>query len=112
MTTRRIKWPTPIRMKLLTFRSPHFTPDETLDFIAQFIVETEDVLSNPIVSRHYTEEYGEFKGISRIVVRKFSVYFEVLAQLSILGPIKPCPNWNVSFIRALQPSVHHAMLTA
>ena len=75
-------------MKLLTFRSPHFTPDETLDFIAQFIVETEDVLSNPIVSRHYTEEYGEFKGISRIVVRKFSVYFEVLGHDVVILAVK------------------------
>ena len=88
MTTRRIKWPTPIRMKLLTFRSPHFTPDETLDFIAQFIVETEDVLSNPIVSRHYTEEYGEFKGISRIVIRKFRVYFEVLGHDVVILAVK------------------------
>ena len=77
MTARRIIWLSPIRLKLLTFRSPHFTPDETLDFIAPFILETEDVLSNPIVSQHYTEECGEFKGISRIVIPEFRVYFEV-----------------------------------
>jgi len=46
VTTRRIMWPSPIRLKLLAFRSPHFTPDETLDFIAQFILGTEDILSN------------------------------------------------------------------
>ena len=88
MTTRRIIWPSPIRLKLFTFRSPHFTPDETLDFIAQFILETEDVLSNSKVSRHYTEEYGEFKGISRNVIRKFRVYFEVLGHDVVILAVK------------------------
>lgn len=88
MTTRRIIWPNPIRLKLLTFKSHHFSPDETLDFIAQFILETEDVLSNPMVGRHYTEEYGEFKGISRIVIRKFRVYFEVLGHDVVILAVK------------------------
>lgn len=88
MTTRRIIWPTPIRLKLLTFKSHHFLPDETLDFISQFILETEDVLSNPIVGRHYTEEYGEFKGISRIVIRKFRVYFEVIGHDVVILAVK------------------------
>ena len=88
MTTRRIIWPSPIRLKLLTFKSPHFTPDETLDFISQFILETEGVLSNPMVSRHYTEEYGEFKGISRIVIRKFKVYFEVSGHDVVILAVK------------------------
>jgi mRNA-degrading endonuclease RelE of RelBE toxin-antitoxin system len=88
VTTRRIIWPTPIRLKLLTFKSHHFLPDETLDFISQFILETEVVLSNPIVGRHYTEEYGEFKGISRIVIRKFRVYFEVLGHDVVILAVK------------------------
>jgi plasmid stabilization system protein ParE len=40
------------------------------------ILEAEDLLNNPIISRVYTEENGEYKGVSRIVVRKFRIYFE------------------------------------
>lgn len=63
-------------------------PDETLDYIAQFIMETEGVLSNLTVSQHYTEEFGEFKGISRIVIRKFRVYFEVSGHDVVILAVK------------------------
>lgn len=56
MTSRHVTWPSPVRNKLLTFRSPHFTPEETLAFIAQFILNTEDILTNEIVGQFYTEE--------------------------------------------------------
>lgn len=76
MTNRYVTWPSPVRRQLLTFRSPHFTPEETLDFIAQFILDVEDHLTNEIVGRFYTEERGQYRGISRVVVRGFKVYFE------------------------------------
>ena len=68
MTSRSVIWPRPIRTKLRFFRSPHFTLDETFEFIAQFILETEQLLSNSVVSRCYTEGHGEFKGGKRLPV--------------------------------------------
>lgn len=88
MIKRQIIWPTPIRRKLLAFRSYHFTPDETLDFITQFIMETQDILSNLVISRYYTEEHGDFKGISRIVIRKFKVYFEISGNDVVILAVK------------------------
>ncbi|MNC56213.1 hypothetical protein D3C75_1057940 [compost metagenome] len=50
--------------------------EETFDFISQFILETEVVLSNSIISKAYTEEYGTYEGLTRIVVKRFRIYFE------------------------------------
>ena len=88
MTSRRVIWPSPIRMKLLSFESIHFTSDETLDFIAHFVLETEQALLNPVISQYYTEDHGEFQGVSRIVIRKFKVYFELIGYDAVILAIK------------------------
>ena len=88
MNGRRVIWPGPIRAKLVSFRSPHFTPEETSDFIAQFILETEDFLLNPLISRLYTEERGEFKGVSRCVIRGFRVYSELVDNDVVILAVK------------------------
>ncbi len=41
-----------------------------------WISEIEKLLLNPVISRTYTEEYGEYKGVSRIIVSKFKVYYK------------------------------------
>jgi plasmid stabilization system protein ParE len=51
-------------------------PSETLDFISQLVLETEELLKNPFVGKVYTEEFGKYKGISRIVIKKFQIYFK------------------------------------
>jgi hypothetical protein len=40
------------------------------------ITETEKFLKNPIVGKTYTEEFGKYKGISRIIVKKFKIYYK------------------------------------
>jgi hypothetical protein len=40
------------------------------------ILETEAVLFIPVLSKAYTEESGPYAGLSRIVVKKFRIYFE------------------------------------
>ncbi|WP_099364468.1 type II toxin-antitoxin system RelE/ParE family toxin [Fredinandcohnia onubensis] len=76
MKTRKVIWTPAVRKKLVEFRSPRFTPEETMDFISQFVLETEDLLNIPLIGKAYTEEFGIYKGISRMVIRKFQVYFE------------------------------------
>jgi Plasmid stabilization system protein len=76
MKKRELVWTPAVRSKLARFRSERFTPEETLDFIAEFILETEALLSTPALSKAYTEESGAFAGLSRIVIKKFRVYFE------------------------------------
>ncbi|MBM7634016.1 type II toxin-antitoxin system RelE/ParE family toxin [Geomicrobium sediminis] len=76
MTNRNIIWPPAVKKKLLKFRSEHFTPEETLDFISQVVLEIEDTLKNPILGQTYTEESGSYKGISHMVIKKFRIYFE------------------------------------
>jgi len=61
----------------MLFRSEHFTPEETFDYISQIIIETESLLLNPIFGKAYTEISGDYAGLSRVVVKKFRVYFEV-----------------------------------
>jgi plasmid stabilization system protein ParE len=76
MATRNVIWTPAVREKLIEFRSLRFTPEETLDFICQLILETEDLLKNSLIGKAYTEEFGKYKGISRIVIKKFQVYFK------------------------------------
>lgn len=76
MNSRNIIWLPNVRDKLTKFRSPRFTPEETFDFISQIVLETEDLLKNAVVGRTYTEESGEYKGVSRVVIKKFRIYFE------------------------------------
>lgn len=88
MTDRRVVWPSPVRAKLLSFRSPRFTPEETFDFITQVALEAEQTLINPVVSQHYTEDRGQFRGISRMMIRGFKVYFEVIDDEVVILAIK------------------------
>ncbi|HHY74407.1 MAG TPA: type II toxin-antitoxin system RelE/ParE family toxin [Bacillus bacterium] len=76
MCERNIVWLPIVIEKLKGYRSIRFTPEETFDFIAHFILETEDLLTNKVIGKAYTEEFGKYKGISRIVIKKFRVYFE------------------------------------
>ncbi|MEH7345812.1 hypothetical protein V7122_18370 [Bacillus sp. JJ1532] len=62
--------------KLFTLQSIHFTPEETKDFLINLVLEVEDLLLNPILSKSYMEEFGRFIGISRVIVRKFCIYYE------------------------------------
>lgn len=76
MTPRTLVWLPAVRNKLVQFRSERFSPEETFEFISQFVLETEAVLSNPLLGKAYTEEGGTYSGLSRIVIRRFRVYFE------------------------------------
>jgi hypothetical protein len=92
VNTRNIIWLPSVKNKLTQYRSENFSPEETLDFISHIILETEDLLKNPVLSKAYTEEFGEYKGVSRIVVRNFRIYFESygndIAIVAILFPGK------------------------
>jgi len=91
--SRDIVWLPNVIQRLKEFRSPRFTPEETLDFISQIVLETEGLLLNNIFRKSYTEEYGKYKGISRIVIKKFRIYFEHgennIIILAILFPGEP-----------------------
>ncbi|WP_438444207.1 hypothetical protein [Gorillibacterium sp. sgz5001074] len=73
---RVVLWPPAVRYKLSQFRSERFSPEETYDFLSQFILEAEAVLANPMIAQSYTEESGTYVGLSRIVVKRFRIYFE------------------------------------
>lgn len=93
MGFRNVIWTPAVREKLISFRSERFTPEETLDFISQMILETEDLLKNPIISRIYTEEFGKYKGISRIVVKKFQMYLKQVGNdIVIMAVLFPGEN--------------------
>lgn len=70
MYNRNVIWSPAVKQKLTQFRSERFTPEETFDFVSQFILETEALLENYIIGKSYTEEFGKYKGISRVVVKK------------------------------------------
>lgn len=90
MNSRKVVWLPLVRDKLVQYRSIRFTPEETFDFISQIVLETEDLLKNPVLGKAYTEEFGKYKGISRIVVRRFRVYFkEINNEIIILAILFP-----------------------
>ncbi|MDO9536540.1 MAG: type II toxin-antitoxin system RelE/ParE family toxin [Bacillota bacterium] len=78
MSYRNIIWLPTVRKKLIQYRSYRFTPEETLDYISQIVLETENLLKNPVIGRTYTEELGDYKGMSRVVIRRVKVYFELI----------------------------------
>lgn len=83
-------WTPVVREKLIKFRSERFTPEETLNYISQIIIKTEDLLKNPIIGKTYTEEFGKYKGISRIVVKKFKIYYKQIDDdIVIIGLLFP-----------------------
>lgn len=70
MYNRNVIWSPAVKQKLTQFMRERFTPEETFDFVSQFILETEALLENYIIGKSYTEEFGKYKGISRVVVTK------------------------------------------
>jgi len=93
MGTRKVIWTPAVREKLIGFRSSRFTPEETFDFISQLVLETEDLLKNPFIGKVYTEEFGKFKGISRVVIKKFQIYFkQVNNDIVIIAIMFPGEN--------------------
>lgn len=84
----KVIWTTPVRDKLLSFRSEHFTDEETYDFIVQVILETEDLLLNPVLGKTYVEEFGEYKGVSRVIIRRVRVYYEQAGNEIVVVAVK------------------------
>ncbi|MFA9556394.1 hypothetical protein ACERII_03665 [Evansella sp. AB-rgal1] len=78
MYARNVIWSPAVMEKLTLFRSKRFTPEETLDFISQFIIEAENVLEDDIIGKSYTEEFGKYKGIFRVVVKRFREYYKLI----------------------------------
>ena len=76
MPVRKVIWLPRVRIKLLEYRSPYFTPEETLEYIGKFIKEVENLLGNSIFNMSPKEELGLYKGINRIIVGKFRIYYE------------------------------------
>jgi len=87
MNERKVIWPEPILGKLHSFSSEHYTAEESYDHIVQFILETEDLLLNPVIGKTYTEEFGEFKGLTRIVVKRFRVYYKAIDDLIVIAAV-------------------------
>lgn len=90
MNNRNVIWLPTAKEKLIQYRRERFSAEETLDFISQIILETEDLLRNPVIGRSYTEEFGKYIGISRIVIRRFRIYYQLINKdiviLAILFP--------------------------
>lgn len=72
----RVLWPKPVQDKLFSYESTHFTKAVTRRYLTNLVLQTENLLLNPVLSKTYTEEYGFYQGVSRIVVNKFKVYYE------------------------------------
>jgi hypothetical protein len=93
MDGRNVIWSPTVKDKLTQFRSERFTPEETFDFITQFILETEYLLENRIIGKTYTEEFGKYKGITRVIVKKFRVYYKLIGNdFVILAVLFPAEN--------------------
>lgn len=78
MYDRNIIWSPAVKEKLTQFRSERYTPEETLDLIPQLNIETEEILKNRIIAKTYTEEIGKYKGITRVVIKRFRVYYKLI----------------------------------
>ncbi|MBS4030903.1 MAG: type II toxin-antitoxin system RelE/ParE family toxin [Clostridiales bacterium] len=72
----RVLWPKPVQDKLFSYESRHFTKEVTQRYLTGLVLQFENILLNHILSKTYTEEYGVYQGVSRIVVSKFKVYYE------------------------------------
>jgi len=93
MYERNVIWSPAVKEKLTQFRSERFTAEETLDFICQFILDTEELLKNNVIGKSYTEEFGEYKGISRMVIKRFRVYYKLINHdIVILAVLFPGEN--------------------
>ena len=74
--------------KLRQYKSEYYTEDETREFIRKLSEEVEVLLLNPILSQRYTEEQGEYEGISRMIFRKFKIYYEKVDSYIIILAVK------------------------
>lgn len=89
MDSRNIIWTPVVRKKLTGFRNENFTVAETLKHISQIISETENLLKNPIIGT----EFGVYKGISRVVIRKFKIYYkQINNDIVVIGILYPGEN--------------------
>ncbi|UJF31853.1 hypothetical protein [Paenibacillus hexagrammi] len=84
MKSLQLIWLPAVRNKLVTFRSVRYTPEETLDYISQLILEVESLLTKPVLNKPYTEETGAYAGLSHIVIKKFRIYFQQVDQTVII----------------------------
>ncbi len=51
------------------------------------------MLSNPILSRSYIEESGDYKGVARVVVNRFKLYYELDEnEITIVAVLFPGEN--------------------
>lgn len=93
MNERNVIWSPAVKEKLTQFRSEKYTHEETFDYISRFILEIEELLANSIIVKSYTEEIGKYKGISRMVVKKFRVYYKFTQNdVVILAVLFPGEN--------------------
>ncbi|MCW3490019.1 type II toxin-antitoxin system RelE/ParE family toxin [Dethiobacter alkaliphilus] len=76
MSERNVVWLPSVRSKLLHYRNERFTPEDTLGFVSQIVLETDRLLKNPVLGRTYTEESGTYQGVSRVLIRNFRIYYE------------------------------------
>lgn len=63
----------------------------TFDYIVQIILETEDLLLNPVFTKPYIEKFGEYVGIMRVVIRKFRFFVEYNGEEAVVVAVK-CPG--------------------
>lgn len=76
------------KSKLRHYKSEYYTEDETREFIRKLSKEVESLLLNPFLSKRYKEEKGTYLGMSRIVVRKFKIYYEKIDDEIIIVAVK------------------------
>ncbi len=88
MSEVRVLWPKPVQDKLFSFESRNFTKEVTLRYLTNLILQVENILLNPVLSKTYTEEYGIYQGVSRIVVNKFKFYYEPYDKDIIILAVK------------------------
>ncbi len=84
----RVVWSESAENKAVHYKGEHFSFEETRCFIAQLMIDVEEQLLNPFISKRYTEQLGEYKGISRIVIQKVRIYYEVVNDKIIILAIK------------------------
>jgi hypothetical protein len=57
------------------------------DYVISLILESEDLLLNPAIGMTYVEEFGEFKDLFRIVIRKFKIFYKVINEDIVVAAI-------------------------
>ena len=85
---REVIWTEAAEHKLQKYKSEYFTMMETRDFIAHLIYDIESLLVNSVFAKGYKEEYGSLKGMNRIVIRKFKVYYVKRDEKNIIVAVK------------------------